>query len=616
MKNIKNSDMSTKKQFYVILFIFLLIAALLQPIYSSNNTNDLLSSDFIAPHLQKRQGRSNDNWAITYGGSNIDVGHYVEQTSDAGYIITGYTRSFGTTSGRNVWLIKTDALGNELWNKTYGGTNDEEGMCVQQTTDGGYIITGHTKSFAAQMQDVLVIKTDSEGNQQWLKTFGGGNTDGGRTVRQTPDSGYIIAGYTSSYGSGSVDAYLIKTDSSGNLQWTKTFGGYSSDGAYCISLTTDEGFILTGWTMSYGPGPLFNAWLVKTDGMGNLQWHQAYGGTETERAYYVTQTIDNGYILTGETRSFGSGLEDMFLLKTDPQGNQEWMKTYGGTQRDYGYSIVQTFEGNYIITGYTLSFGSGGDDVWVVKTDILGDELWNQTFGGTSSDIGYCIKQTNNGGYIVVGHTLSYGAGVHDVWLIKIESDETPPPALVIDAGGPYEGVVGKSIGFIGTVEGGIPPYSFHWDFGDENNSNEQSPNHIYTTAGLFEVEFTVTDILGNQATDTATVTISINDTTPPILTIIKPLDRSVYLFNNRLFQFPITVIIGSITVTVEAMDNQSGIQYLSISLNGEEKANLTQSPYFLKWDKVSFGRYTISVKAVDNAGNRKIQESNVIKIF
>lgn len=358
-------------------------------------------------------------WTKTFGGSNIDIGHCVQQSTDGGYIITGYTRSYGVTSGRNVWLVKTDASGNQEWHNTFGGDDDDEGYSVQQTTDGGYIVAGHTKSFGAGMKDVLLIKTDSFGNSEWIRTFGGSSDDEGYSVQQTTDGCYIIGGVTSSFGAGSSDAWLIKTDAMGYTIWEKTHGGLSSDGALSVQQTSDGGYIFTGWTLSYGPGYLSNVWLVKTDSLGNQEWHRFFGGLDWDEGYSVQQTCDGGYIIAGETESFGEGLYDLLLIKTDSLGYEEWMKTFGGAGRDYGRSVQQTSDGGYIITGYTRSYGAGDDDVWLIKTDMNGNEEWSQTYGGTSSDVGYWVEQTSDGGYIITGHTLSYGAGSHDLWLIK-----------------------------------------------------------------------------------------------------------------------------------------------------------------------------------------------------
>jgi hypothetical protein len=361
-------------------------------------------------------------WTKTFGGTNIDIGHSVEQTSDGGFIITGYTRSYGTISGRNVWLIKTDAFGNEQWNNTFGANGDDEGHCVKQTTDGGYIIAGLTNSFGAGLKDFYLVKTDSLGILLWQRTFGGANDDEAYSVLQTNDGGYVAAGVTSSFSNGGRDVFLVKTDPSGNFVWQKNLGGLSSDGAWDIQHSSDGGFIIAGWTFSHGPGFLGNAWLVKSDSLGNEQWNKAFGGTDVDRAYSVQQTNDGGYILTGYTDSFGAGLYDMLLIKTDNTGNQQWMKTFGGTGRDYGHSVQQTMDGGFIAAGYTLSFGAGGDDMYVVKTDANGNEQWSNTYGGSSSDIAYGIRETSDGGFIITGHTLSFGAGVHDVWLIRLET--------------------------------------------------------------------------------------------------------------------------------------------------------------------------------------------------
>lgn len=361
-------------------------------------------------------------WTKTFGGSNIDVGYAVQETRDGGYIISGYTRSFGTASGRNVWLIKTDIMGNLQWQNTFGGNADDEAYAVQQTADGGYIIAGYTKSYGSGLMDAYLIKADSMGNFVWERMSGGAQDDEAYGVLQTGDGGFIIAGATSSFGAGSRDAFLIKTDANGNELWRKTFGGLSSDGARNVQKTSDGGYILTGWTFSLGPQAVGNAVLYKADSLGNQQWAKAYGGADVDRGLYVQQTSDGGYIFTGYTASTGAGNDDAWVVKTDNLGNQVWSRTFGGTVRDYGNSIAVTPDGGCIMTGYTISFGAGGDDLWLIKLNSSGNEEWRKLLGGTASDVGYDIKVTRDGSYIVTGHTLSYGAGVHDVWLIKTGS--------------------------------------------------------------------------------------------------------------------------------------------------------------------------------------------------
>jgi hypothetical protein len=441
-------------------------------------------------------------WTKTFGGTNIDIGHSVEQTSDGGFIITGYTRSFGTASGRNVWLIKTDAFGNEQWNNTFGGNGDDEGYCVKQTTDGGYIIAGLTNSFGAGLKDFYLVKTDSLGSLLWQRTFGGANDDEAYSILQTNDGGYIAAGVTSSFSNGGRDVFLVKTNASGNFMWQKNLGGLSSDGAWDIQHTSDGGFIIAGWTFSHGPGFLGNAWLLKTDSLGNEQWNKAFGGTEVDRAYSVQQTTDGGYILTGYTDSFGAGLYDMLLIKTDNTGNQQWMKTFGGTGRDYGHSVQQTMDGGFIAAGYTLSFGAGGDDMYVVKTDANGNEQWSNTYGGSSSDIAYGIRETSDGGFIITGHTLSFGAGVHDVWLIRLET--IIPVELT---------------SFTGSVNGNA--VQLNWSTASETNNMgfdiERSVisngvrNLIWEKIGFIEGKGTTTEIQHYSFTDNLTLNHNLN---------------------------------------------------------------------------------------------------------
>jgi hypothetical protein len=271
----------------------------------------------------------------------------------------------------DIFLIKTDANGNVIWAKTYGGASFDWATSVQQTSDGGYIVAGATWSFGAGNGDIFLIKTDANGNLQWAKTYGGTFGEYARSVQQTSDGGYIVAGNTSSFGAGAVDIFLIKTDANGNMQWAKTYGGIYTDSATSVQQTSDGGYIVAGATWSFGAGN-GDFFLIKTDANGNIIWAKTYGGTSYDLATSVQQTSDGGYIVAGSTESFGAGSRDIFLIKTDANGNVIWAKTYGGTNLDSATSVQQTSGGGYIVAGFTESFGAGGRDIFLIKTDANG----------------------------------------------------------------------------------------------------------------------------------------------------------------------------------------------------------------------------------------------------
>jgi hypothetical protein len=354
-------------------------------------------------------------WFKTFGGSDWDSGSSVQQTSDGGFILVGTTTSFGA-GGFDVWLIKTDADGNKLWEKTFGGIRDDRGHSVQQTSDGGFILLGWTESFDAREADVWLIKTDASGNIEWDRTFGGSDRDKGSSVQQTSDGGFILVGYTESFGAGWADVWLIKTDADGNKLWDRTFGGSGLDSGSSVQQTSDGGFILVGYTTSFGAGG-FDVWLIKTDADGNKLWEKTFGGSRRDWGSSVQQTSDGGFIIVGYTTSFGAG--DVWLIKTDANGNKQWDRTFGGSDWDEGWSVQQTSDGGFIIVGWTWSFGAGGPDVWLIKTDANGNKQWDRTFGGSDWDWGFSVQQTSDGGFIIVGSTESFGAGEGDVLLIK-----------------------------------------------------------------------------------------------------------------------------------------------------------------------------------------------------
>jgi hypothetical protein len=367
-----------------------------------------------------------EEWSKKIGGWDWDIGYFVEQTNDGGYIIVGYTESFGA-GAEDVYLVKTNANGRELWRKTFGGSDEDYGYSVQQTTDGGYIIVGETWSFGEGECDVYLIKTDSKGNEQWSKTFGGSDEDYGFSVQQTTDGGYIIVGETWSFGEVECDVYLIKTDSDGNKGWSKYVGGSGYEVSYSVQQTTDGGYIIFGYTDSFSEED-FDAYLVKTDSEGEIIWDETYGGSGDDEFIFGQQTTDGGYIMVGDTEIIGSDVNDVYLVKTDSEGNELWSNTFGGQKDDFGHSIQETTDGGYIIVGDTDSFGEEDWDVYLIKTDSEGNELWSNTFGGSDDDTGWCVKQTTDGGYIIAGETWDDNKDDVAVYLIKLapESEQTP----------------------------------------------------------------------------------------------------------------------------------------------------------------------------------------------
>jgi len=451
-------------------------------------------------------------WERTFGGNDADAAYCAQQTSDGGYIVVGRTLSFGAGSW-DVYLIKTDPYGNKLWERTFGGAGGDEGRWVQQTSDGGYIIVGDTTSFG-EGRDVYLVKTDVQGNRVWERVFGRAAPDWGYCVQQTSDGGYIVVGDISNP-PWDRDVYLVKIDVDGNIVWERTLGGDSDQRGYSVQQTSDGGYIVAGRSTTSDNGD--DACLIKTSAEGDMMWETTFGGDEFDTGRSVQQTSDGGYILVGYTASFGSGQLDVFLVKVDEAGDKLWEKTFGGAGDDVGYCVRQTLDGGYVIAGgFEITDGAPGD-VYVIKTDAVGNMIWEGTFGDPDHQKGYCIQQTSDGGYIVAGYTCSYGPA--DIYIIKLKPPGNQPPVASFNFS-PAEPTVSKEVTFVASAydpDGQI--VSYEWDFGDGNTGQGPVVTHAYSQAGTYTVKLTVTDDLGAQGFASKDVVVGEGqDTAPPAL--------------------------------------------------------------------------------------------------
>ena len=331
----------------------------------------------------------------TYYGNIANGDQAAQQTTDGGFIVCSWSGFYGVT-----YLIKTNINGDTLWTKTYFSNDQIEASSIQQISDGGYIITG--SNISNTNGDMLLIKIDSIGNILWSKTTNLGGFVSGNSVKETNDGGYIIACNFWADNNNGEEGALIKVDGSGNFLWQSNFGQIGGFNTIISSVqqTIDGGYIVTG--SAYG------VYLIKADSNGNIIWAHDFGGNTNPNSsgYSVRQTIDGGYIIAGSTDAFGAGLTDVYLIKTDTIGNLIWSKTYGGTSDDVANCVNQTSDGGYIIAGYTYSFSNGNNSYgYVLKTDANGNLNWSNTYIGDGYTQFYYIQQTFDGGYIIGGST-------------------------------------------------------------------------------------------------------------------------------------------------------------------------------------------------------------------
>ncbi|MBK7856832.1 MAG: T9SS type A sorting domain-containing protein [Bacteroidetes bacterium] len=416
-------------------------------------------------------------WQNTIGGSNDDALFSISETVDHGFIIGGYSlsdisgdKNENCKGSYDYWIVKTNSAGVIQWQNTIGGNGQDQLFMVEQTTDKGYIMGGYSNSNASGDktensfggQDYWIIKSDSLGNMVWQNTIGGNGNDQLVSLLQCSGGGYLLGGYSRSNISGDkiensvgVDDYwIIKINSTGAIQWQNTIGGNNNDEISSVIETMDKGYLLCGSSNSSISGDKtenskggFDYWILKTDSSGSIQWQKTIGGNNDDKLFTAKETSDNGYILGGYSLSSISGdkgennlgVLDYWVVKIDSIGNILWQNTIGGSSVDWLRSIEKTTDGGFVLGGYSDSNISGDKiegcignwDFWLVKIDSLGNLKWQNTIGGNLLDGLFCVKQCSNGGYILGGTSASdisgdkteNSLGYIDYWIVKLFPD-------------------------------------------------------------------------------------------------------------------------------------------------------------------------------------------------
>ncbi len=403
------------------------------------------------------------DWQKSLGGSDWDSAWDIHQTTDGGYIIAGNSASIDgdltiNYGGRDYWIVKLTNSGEISWQKSFGGSNSELALSIEQTADEGYIVAGQSSSVDGNVtgnnggNDFWIVKLTNDGDIEWENSLGGSEFDSAYSIQQTIDSGYIIAGRSSSNDAdvtgnhGNSDYWVVKLTNSGNIVWQKSIGGTGNDNATSIQQTSDGGYIVAGDSDSTDGDVTGNHgnsdyWIVKLTNSGNIEWQKSIGGTGNDNATSIQQTIDGGYIIAGDSDSTDGdvtgnhGNSDYWIVKLTNSGNIEWQNSYGGTSDDSADFIQQISDGGYIVTGDSSSAdgdttsNQGLSDVWILKLTNSGNIDWQKSIGGSDSEISKMIRQTNDGAYIALCRSRSLDGDVignhgnNDYWIVKLASE-------------------------------------------------------------------------------------------------------------------------------------------------------------------------------------------------
>jgi hypothetical protein len=381
---------------------------------------------FLAATCGRRQAPFELDWTRLVGGVEIrEEGYSVRVTHDGGFVLGGMTQTKPIGGYPCPYVVRTNPEGEILWTQSYAFGGCAVFYAVEQTSDGGYIGVGYTEAGVGGRTDVYLVKTDALGDTLWTRSYGTPELEVAFEVDELPDRGFVLVGFTNATKNSSHDIWLIRTDAEGNKLWDRTYGGDMDDAAYRVQRTQDGGFVVAGYRDGrFMPGYVVElstmlrdscqAYLLKTDSLGEVEWEKSYGGPKAEVAMDVMQLPDGGYILVGLTRSNTAGQDDVYAVRTDQVGDTLWTRVVGGSDIDVAYSVDTTRSGGFFLIGRTDSFeaDSSGTKVWhknavyAVELGADGSVLWTWPFAVGFSDIGYCVRRAPGGGYIVSGASV------------------------------------------------------------------------------------------------------------------------------------------------------------------------------------------------------------------
>jgi len=416
--------MNRRKIFPLVLFsIFLTTSILISALGFIQNenynilNNNVPKKDFYLEIFNN--GLPSNAWNVTWGGVNTDDGNSVAIDGNNSVYICGRTSNFGV-GNYDAFLVKYDPAGKQLWNTTWGGPNSDGFENIAVDGNNSLYLCGYTSSFGAGGNDAFLVKYDSEGNQLWNSTWGDIGTDYGNSIAVDGNNNAYLCGYTNSFGAGSYDAFLAKYDPAGNQLWNVTWGGSNADDGFGVAVDGNNNICICGDTINFGAGN-YDTFIAKYDPAGNQLWNTTWGGSGWDFSNGIVVDGNNMIFLSGDTDSFGAGGNDAFLVKYDSAGNQLWNVTWGGSNSEYNYGI--TIDGNNSIyfCGETKSFGAGNNDAYLVKYNSEGYQLWNTTWGGSGDECGYGVAVDGINSIYLCGSTNSFGAGGLDAFLTKFE---------------------------------------------------------------------------------------------------------------------------------------------------------------------------------------------------